>query len=273
MGDSAPQDEVFGSPEQQAVLRRGRALYELMSDNLDISYYGRGVGSMRTRPEGRALVERLVALQGVSNVFGVPLTEADDEQAALEEMGLSITRYTTFEGGADALARAEAIVAEQPFPHDLTLRLIDADSPVDHLAVLAEVSLRAGVLPIHGGVLRGCLRPGVGAVAIDAAGRPVSCAASAAFAHPDHPQHGDMAWWGMLATDPNRQGERLALILGAQVMLAMHRRFGLARFFTGVQPGNAPSEAVCRKTGLTEAPSVILTTVDPAVLDGGKMTK
>jgi RimJ/RimL family protein N-acetyltransferase len=76
----------------------------------------------------------------------------------------------------------------------------------------------------------------------------------------------------MLATDPERRGQKLALILGALAMQQMHQRFGFASFMTGVQPGNAPSEAVCRASGLQDRGRAILTVVDSAVLPGGKLT-
>jgi hypothetical protein len=64
-----------------------------------------------------------------------------------------------------------------------------------------------------------------------------------------------------------------ALILGAMALLAMRDRFGFRSFMTGVQPGNAPSEAVCRATGLSARGRQILTIADPSQLVGGKMTR
>jgi len=77
----------------------------------------------------------------------------------------------------------------------------------------------------------------------------------------------------MLATRPDRKGQRLALILGAMAMREMHVRYGIRRFFTGVQPGNAPSEAVCTRMGLRPKGRATLTVVDPTVLPGGKLTR
>jgi hypothetical protein len=77
----------------------------------------------------------------------------------------------------------------------------------------------------------------------------------------------------MLATDPDRRGQKLALILGAMAMRIMHDRFGFGSFMTGVQAGNAASEAVCHAAGLAARGRVILTLVDPGALPGGKMTR
>ncbi len=267
------QDEVFGTLEQQTVLRRGRALYDLLADNPDVTYYGRGVGTLRPDATGLALLDRLVALQGVSTIFEVPETERPALQNHLTEQGYSLTHYATWMGGAEVIAAANATLANRTLPADITTRVIDAASPPEDLAKLAEISLAAGVMPIAGSVMRGRLKPGVGAVAIDGTGRPVACAAAASYGHPDARGYDDLAWWGMLATDPSRTGEGLAQILGATVLHHMHDRCGFKRFFTGVQPGNASSEAVCKKAGLSLQASAILTCVDPGALSGGKLTK
>lgn len=265
-------DEVFGTAEQQTLLRRGRALYALLADTPEASYYGRAVGVLAADAKGRALLPHLVTLQGASNFFAVPDADVAGLQADMEAQAYATTHYATWTGGQTALAAAEQILADHALPDDVSLRVIDDTSPSDDLALLAEVSLTAGVLPISGAVLRGTLKPGLGIVAVDATGRPVSCAAAASFAHP-HSALADMAWWGMLATHPDRRGQRLALILGAHAIREMHRRYGTARFFTGVQPGNAPSEAVSGKCGLTCNDSAILTVIDPSAVADGKLTK
>lgn len=77
----------------------------------------------------------------------------------------------------------------------------------------------------------------------------------------------------MLATRPDRKGERLALILGAIALREMQRRHGIERFFTGVTEGKTASEAVCRRSGFAPRGRSIISPVDPGVLQGGKLTK
>ncbi|MEQ9258948.1 MAG: hypothetical protein RIG84_07595 [Roseovarius sp.] len=77
----------------------------------------------------------------------------------------------------------------------------------------------------------------------------------------------------MLATDPERRGEGLALLLGAHTMLEMHREFGFGSFMTGVEPGNLPSEAACMRMGLAHRGHSILGCADPLTLSSGRMTK
>lgn len=265
-------DEVFGTPAQETLLRRGQALYELLADTPAATYYGRAVGVLHPDAEGLALLQRLVTLQGASNVFGVANDAVADLRVEMAVKGYATTHYATWIGGDDALAAADRILDDTALPVDLTLQVIDGASDPEDLARLAEISLTVGVLPISGAVLRGTLRPGLGIVALDAGGRAVSCAAAAGFANSRSP-YGDMAWWGMLATHPDRRGERLALILGAHALREMQRRHGYRRFFTGVQPGNAASEAVCAKCGLAPGETSIVTVIDPAAVEGGKLTK
>ncbi len=89
----------------------------------------------------------------------------------------------------------------------------------------------------------------------------------------DHPRLGGQAWWGMLATDPARRGQRLALILGAMVIEKMHDRSGFADFFTGVEPGNTGSEAVCARIRMHRTAFATIGCADPMTLGSKRMTK
>ena len=77
----------------------------------------------------------------------------------------------------------------------------------------------------------------------------------------------------MLATHDTRRSESLSIILGAEVLIEMHERYGFTEFFTGVEAGNAPSEAVCTRMGLRNTSQSILSVADPSLLPGGRMTK
>lgn len=267
-------DLFFGTDAQQSMLRRSRALYDLVQDDTRLTYYGRGVGVLHPdMPGALDLAERLVAIQGVSSFGHVKTRDLPDLADELSARGYSLTRYAKWQGTQDVLHAADAVIANHPLPEDVTVRLFDKASPDADLAQLAHVSLACGVLPIAGSVLRGQVRPGLGLVALDATGRPVSCAAIASYAHPDADMVPDQCWWGMLATDPSRRGERLALILGAMAIRAGHERFGFSSFMTGVVPGNSASEAVCRQTGLKPGDTGVITIVDTRAMGGAKMTR
>lgn len=161
----------------------------------------------------------------------------------------------------------------EPFPESLTMITLDAETPDNLLEFLVELSLSCGVLPPNGSLLRGVLQPAVCLIAVDQSQNVVSCAAASAFAHATHPQFGPQAWWGMLATHASRRGQRLALILGAKAILQMNTQFGFQDFMTGVEPGNAPSEAVCARLGLEPSDFAIVACADQKMLTSGRMTK
>lgn len=266
-------DEFFGSDDQRAVLRRGRALAALLGHDTRYCYYGRSVGL--AGPEDGAIdqLAALATVQGSASYFHVPMTEVDAIKTALAARGLAPMHYDKWEGKGSAVAAARQIVASLSLPGDLTMLRLDAASPEGHLASMAEMALGCGVLPPCGAVLRGLLQPAVCLVALDRAGKVVSCAGASAFAHKDHPTLGGQAWWGMLATDPARRGQKLSVILGAHALLEMATRFGFGDFMTGVEPGNAPSEAVCARMGLAKGHFGIIPCADPRALASGRMTK
>lgn len=110
-------------------------------------------------------------------------------------------------------------------------------------------------------------------MALDRDGAVAGCAAAASFLHPDHPDGRQMCWWGMLAVHPDHRGQALSVLLGAQAIVDMADRHGFSTFFTGVEPGNAPSEAICTKMCLAHQGRSILGVADPSLVPGGRMTK
>jgi len=237
------------------------------------TYYGRTVGG--TSPDEVPLdaVVALAQLQGNSNLSFVRDAEVADLRAACEGRGLTTTHYVKWEGGDAALAAAGQVIAAQALPGDLTLAWLDADLPESLRAGFAATALLCGVLPPAFDVLTGARQPGVACLAHDGTGRVVACAGAARYLHPDHPDGRRQCWWGMLATHPDRRGQRLSLLLGALALREMHRRHGFVEVMTGVEPGNAASEAVCRRMGLAPRGLSILGMAYPTLLPGGRMTR
>ncbi len=236
---------------------------DLTRGDIRYGYYGRTV-VLSTPDDGD--LDHLAALcrvQGYSSYGAVPMGNVDAVKAGLSARGLSPMHYAKWEGSDAALRAATTILAEHALPDDLTLVRLDADTAPALVASLADMCLECGVLPTSGDVLRGRVIPSVCLVAVDGAGRAVSCAAAATFAHPDHPSLG-RPWWGMLATAPARRVQRLALILGAMAMQAMHEVSGLRDFMTGIETGNAASETLCRRLGLAPGGNAIVGCSDPA---------
>jgi hypothetical protein len=267
------QDEYFGSEDQRALLRRGRNMAQLFADDWRYSYYGRTVGLVRPCDGDIEKLAALARIQGNSNYSYVPEDEVEDVKSALEARGLIPMHYARWEGDGLPLERAKEVLQSSPLPDDLQLVRLDADTPGETLASLAEMSLTCGVLPLAGETLRGRLGSAICLAAKDNSGKVVSCAAASTFAHRDHPTLAGQAWWGMLATHPDQRGRKLAVILGAQLIVEMNRQFGLTSFMTGVEQGNAPSEAVCSKMGLQPIDAAILGCADPQTLSSGRMTK
>jgi len=266
-------EEYFGNDDQRALLRRGRGMAELLGHDKRYTYYGRTVGLAGPEDGDIDQLAALARVQGNSNYSTVPQHQTDAIKSALEARGLIPMHYTKWEGSDAALLAAHKVVETMPLPDGLTIARLDASTPEVHLASLAELALSCGVLPPCGELLRGFLKPAVCMVALDSAFNVVSCAASSTFAHADHATLGRQAWWGMLATHTERRGQRLALILGAHALLEMQTRFGLRDFFTGVEPGNAPSEAVCTRMGFAPVAFATIGCADPVSLASGRMTK
>ena len=266
-------DEFFGSDDQRALLRRGRSLAALLGQDRRYSYYGRTVGLPGPEDGDIDHLAALAVVQGSATYFTVPVTQAKAVKASIVARGLVPMHYDKWQGSDSAIAAARQVVATVSLPEDVTMLRLDASTADGHLASMGEMALGCGVLPPCGEVLRGLLRPAVCLVAMDRASNIVSCAASAAYAHEDHPKYGRQAWWGMLATVPARRGQRLSVILGAYALLEMEARFGFGDFMTGVEPGNAPSEAICARMGLSNGQSAIIGCTDPRALASGRMTK
>ena len=268
-------NEFFGTDVQQALLKRGQDMFALVRDDPRLTYYGRTVGFAGAGADegAHAVVAALASLQGAAHYGSVPTAEVPSLRRKLEGDGFSTTHFVRWRSTKATFDIAGRILEDHPLPSDVSAITLGPDSPHSDLQKLADVALSCEVLPPAGAVLRGVARKAVAIVAVDATGNPVSCAGSSAICHPEHPQFGGQPWWGMISTAEHRRGERLALVLGAMALLKMRDRYGFQEFFTGVQPGNAPSEAVCRKMGFAPEESSVVTVVDPKAMPGGKLTK
>lgn len=265
--------DYLGTEAQRALLKRGRAMFDAVGDDPDYTYYGRTVGLAMPEGAGITRLAGLAALQGNAAYGSVPVAAVPGLRKQAEDRGLVVAHYARWTGAGQALARAKQIIAETPLQADLTLSWIDADTSETILSAFAQMATDCGVLPPSLGVLTGRLRPGLGLVAVDPSGQVVCCAAAAAFLQPGHPDARTECWWGMLATRPDWRGYRLSLILGARAMVEMQVRYGFTRYFTGVEPGNAASEAICARLGLTRSEEDIFGVADRALLPSGRMTK
>ena len=263
----------FGSEAQQALLHRGQLMHQVTGDDPRFTYYGRTVGLAGPSDGPVSTLSALARLQGNSNYGRVPVARMQSLAAEAQAEGLSTVTYARWEGGDDAIAAADAVLERHALPSDLAVHRLGENTSPAIWRSFADMALGCGVLPPTGSALTGRMKPGVTLVAVTGDGRAVSCAAAVVALNPGHPDAGRESWWGMLATDSAWRGRRLSLILGAQVLATMARDHGFTRFFTGVEPGNAASEAVCARMGLERSPFDILGAADPSLVPGGRMTK
>jgi len=264
--------EFFGTPDQQTVQRRAANIWQLLRDDPDYSCHGRAVALSEFTPENLPQQLALARLQGVGACEGLTADTIADRRAALRAEGLQTDEFVSWAGGEQAVAAARAVCAARQLAPDLDLVSVDENTPADDLAQLDALTHSCGVLLPMGTFLRGRERPAVCLFARDRGGRIVATSASIAQFHPDS-RKGDIAWWGMLATDEDRRGEGSALVMGALSLIAMHERYGFNRFFTGIRQDNLPSEKLCSKLGLRNNGNLVLLAIDPDVMSGGRLTK
>jgi hypothetical protein len=192
--------------------------------------------------------------------------------AQLEEQGLATDRHEHFWGGESALAASRWSRKEFALPADLTVCAIDANTPRELVAGVAQLCQSCDVMPVPGSIMRGRTLKGICLVAIDSDRRPVATASSYMIHHPSSPRAKD-AFWGMLATRQDRRGEKIALLLGAQAIADMWERYGARGFMTGVRADNLSSQALCRKLGVNATDWIYAACIDKELFGGSSVTK
>ncbi|MEC3860923.1 GNAT family N-acetyltransferase [Mesobacterium sp. TK19101] len=264
--------EVFGSQGQQDMERRAWALWQLLGDDPAYASHGRALGVVNDDPNSLVRQIAMARLVGACACEEVGTEILESRAADLQSAGLVTDSFVNWSSGDTTISKARARLSGKGLSDDLTIVVVDSDTPPDVMAELDRVTQACEVLLPMGPFMRGIARPSVCVAALDANGRAVGTSASVAMFHPGSRLSG-ICWWGMLATDPDRRGEGIASYLGAYVLDQMHRRFGYDRYFTGIRTGNAPSEALCTKFGFAATDDHVLIAIDPTVLGGGRVTK
>ena len=264
----------FGSEDQQAMARRGKALFELLRDDPRVAWYGRALAVTDLNASGMDFFENLIRLQGATAAYLVKRGAEAEVCEVLSARGLSSDLFGFSMSEDDrSVDRARALLRDNGLPEDLSCKTLGPDSPQEDVEAFAEVALSQGVLPPPEAVLRGHMRRGVALVALEnGSGRPIGCAASIESYHPAG-RLSDHCFWGMLATHPDRRGEKIALVLGARAMVAMHKKTGFRRFTTGVRDDNLPSAALCAKFGVMRSDYMVVMGMDPNAFSDDRVTK
>jgi Acetyltransferase (GNAT) family len=269
---SLEQEEYFGSPGKVTLMKRSAALWSLLKDNPRYAYYGRLV-ALSDPPEDTAdVLSYLAALQGAAVAYYLPKGTADDLFSQLKQRGLTTDRHEHFWGGETAYRASKDALANYSLPEDLTVSRLDQATPREFVGKVAELCESCDVMPVPGAVMRGQTRRGINLVASDAEGRPVASASSFVLHHSESP-HAKDVFWGMLATRPDRRGQKVALVLGAMTIEHMWEKEGARGFMTGVRKDNASSQALCNRLGVTDSSWVYASCVDAQALGSSTVTR
>ncbi len=266
-------DEYFGSLAHIGLARRTRDLFPLIGRDPRFGSYGRNVLLLGDQgAETAPLMAALSRLCGGAGVHYYPSAKAEGLKAELARLGQNADIWQHCTGGEKAYKMCKAIVAGAHLPSDLRLETLSADSPSALVRATAELSMDCGVMPMPGRQMRGLENPGLCLVAVDGSGAPVATGSSYRYTRPDS-AYPDWAFWGALATRPDRRGERLAKILGAHAIVHMWENHGVRGFTTGIKADNAASLAVCAKQGVAPSDWSFIACTDPEHFKGAPMTR
>ena len=266
------EEEYFGDAAKVALMRRSRALHELLKDDPRFSYYGRVVALTGPTADMLPAMMALARMQGAGVCYYFPNSDADGLFATLQAAGFTWDRHEHYRGGEDAFRASRQVAAEMRLPDDLTVQRLDEATPTGLVREVAALLQSCGVMPVPGAFLRGRAKPGITLVAIDGSGHPVASASSIFLHHADgaHPRD---VFWGMLATREDRRGEKIALQLGAMAIEHMWVNEGARGFITGVRQDNRSSQALCGRLGVHDTDWIYAQCLDVAVLGGSSVTK
>lgn len=264
--------EYFGNADQQALERRAHDLWALVKGQTEYACHGRVVGLAHYTDDNLAQQIALARLQGVGPVDGMPRERLAERRSELENAGLATDVYDHWIGGEDSFKAAQDLLDLRLMPADLEVCAAGPDTSTADMSGLDDLTQSCDVLLPMGSFMRGLERPSSFLYARDRNGKVVGAAAGVAQFHDAH-EKGNMIWWGMLSTDPDRRGEGIGLLLGAMVLRNMKQAFGYSACFTGIRHGNAPSEALCSKLALRRSDMVDLLAIFPEAFGGGQMTK
>jgi hypothetical protein len=270
--NSDPTDEYFGHPTKIALMKRSEALWTLLRVNPRYSYYGRAVALTDPKDDTVELLEALAKVQGVAPCYYFEKSKILDLFDKLTNKGFTTDRHEHFRGAEDAYEASKVILKSHELPNDLTIQKLGPDTKRSIIFSTAELCQSCDVMPLPGRVMRGQTRAGINLVAINLSGDVVGSASSFQLHHSSSPHCLDV-FWGALATRPDRRGQKISLILGAQTIVEMWENFGARGFITGVRSDNNSSINLCNKLGVHDTDWVFAQCIYPDLLGTSAVTK
>ena len=265
-------DEYFGDPERIALAKRSASLWKLLKEDPRFAFQGRIVVLSEPSDDMVEIMVDLAKLQGGSVCNYFPEQDAERTISELEDRGLRVVEHVHLRGDQTCLDASHAALATYALPEDISVIAIDETTSSEFVGEVAEMSESCGVMPAPGWVMRGNGPAGILLVAKNALGEPVACAGSF-MCHPKGSSRATDAFWGMLATRPDRRGQRIAFLLGAKAIIHMWDAHNARGFITGVSAQNPSSMALCKKIGLSETGWCYISCIDETLFASASITK
>lgn len=122
-------DELFGSPDQVALMRRAEHLWALLQSNPDYSYYGRMVSLCNPGKDAFEKIQALAKIQGATSCQYCPTEEADKFCSELSAAGITPSRYEQCRGEDDTYSASQQMLKTTVMPEDLTFAIVDENTP------------------------------------------------------------------------------------------------------------------------------------------------
>jgi hypothetical protein len=264
--------EYYGSPDNIAAMKRGAALWSLLKNDQRFAFYGRLVAASQPLENTAEVISSLARLQGGAPCYFFPKSEIDTLNSELKEKGFSTDRFEHFLGEEAAYAAARQALQNYSLPSDLVVKRLDKETPGDFVGKVVELMESCEVMPVPASYLRGSQGNGICLVATDNNDMPIA-AATSIFLHPSASPYAKTVFWGMLATRPDRRGQKIALLLGAQAIVHMWEEKGARGFMTGVRNDNLSSITLCNRLGVTDTNCAYAVCIDPQTLGRKSVTK
>lgn len=265
-------NEVFGSADKVALMRRGAAIWKLVGANPRFSFYGRLVELCEPEDDTASILKALATVQGAGVAHFFPKSAVADLFRSFEEDGFQTDRHEHYYGGKRAYDASRDALAKHALPSDLDVIRLDARTSVETVRKVAQLCQDCDVMPIPGAFMRGVAKRGVCIAATDSAGDVVGCVSSI-FPHNSDSLHAEDVFWGAMAIREDRRGQKIGLILGALAIVHMWEIEGARGFMTGVRKDNDPSQSICTALGVADSDWVYAQCINPRLLGGGSVTK
>ena len=267
-----PDDILYGSSEQIAVVRRAAALRALVADDPRFSFQGRTVSLAGDRPDAADTVIALVRLQGYASAQFIPRARGEGLTDAYAAAGLTPVIWDQYWGHAKAISASRSFIEEFEAPDGVALHEVTPDTPDDTIHAICAASIGAGVLPLPGSAMRGVGLRGVFLYATGPGGEVIAVGGGSMAYHPEN-EYAEEAFWGMLGTAEAWRGRRLACWVGAEAIVRLAERFGANGFSSGVKPDNPASQAMCTRLGVTQGETIYAGATDPVLMGAGPVTR